>query len=77
MEQWWANLSAERLFDGIAAYKRELLTLCVVLAVGMAVWIVGSLKRYIRAWWAAMTSEDAKSGSHPLNSAYAGDVPFM
>jgi hypothetical protein len=56
MERWWVKLPARRLFDGIAAYKRELLTLCVVLAAGLAVWIVGPLKRYIRAWWAAMTS---------------------
>jgi len=63
MEQWRAKLPAQRLFDGIAAYKRELLTLCVVLAAGMAVWIVGPLKRYIRAWWAAMTSLTAPTSA--------------
>jgi hypothetical protein len=56
VEQWWSKLPARNDFDGIAAYRLELVALGIVLAIGIVPWPLRALSRYVRSWWAAMTS---------------------
>jgi hypothetical protein len=56
VEQWWAKLPAQTMFDGVKAYRLELVALGVVLTVGIAPWLIRAFRRYIRAWWAGITS---------------------
>jgi hypothetical protein len=57
--QWWAKLPARNNFDGIAAYRLELVALGIVVAIGVVPWLLRALSRYVRSWWAAMTSVTA------------------
>ena len=52
----WATVPAQSMFDGVFAYKTELLALGVVVAVAAVIPAVGILVRYLRAWWAGMVS---------------------
>jgi hypothetical protein len=63
LEQRWAKLPAQRMFDGVTAYRLELLALSVVLAAGIVPWLVRALLRYIRAWWSGMASLTAAASA--------------
>lgn len=56
LERKLARLSAQQSFDGLSAYRLELYALSLVLAIGLAPWLLRALYKYVRAWWAGMTS---------------------
>lgn len=63
VEQWWAKLPVQNTFDGIAAYRSELVALGIVLTIGTVPWLGRALSRYVRSWWAATASLTAPASA--------------
>jgi hypothetical protein len=56
LERTWARSPARRMFDGFSAYGLEFQALGLILLLGSAPWALRALWRWVRAWWAGMTS---------------------
>lgn len=52
----WAKLPIGSNFDGFAAYTLQFETLAFILIAALAVWAIGAMRRYMRAWWAGVAS---------------------
>jgi KAP family P-loop domain len=52
----WSEFSYKASFDGIGAYEKELIWLCIGIAAIAIPWALKWLLGYARAWWAGITS---------------------
>jgi KAP family P-loop domain len=56
LHQKLAAFKASTMFDGVNAYKLEVVALCVVVAAALAMPTAAAIWRYLRAWWAGIVS---------------------
>jgi hypothetical protein len=56
IEKELSEAPAQRLFNGFAAYQLELRALAAVLVLAIVLWALIATWRYLRAWWAGITS---------------------
>jgi hypothetical protein len=56
LSQKWQSWASQPAFDGLSAYKRELYVLAAVCGVAIIVKVSPAIWRYLRAWWAGITS---------------------
>ncbi len=56
IQKKWTEAPAQKLFEGLSAYRLEWSALAVVLAVSVVFWTITAGWRYLRAWWAGITS---------------------
>jgi hypothetical protein len=56
MRTKWLVFRTSTTFDGISAYKFELIALCIVVIAALSIPAAGFVRRYLRGWWAGIVS---------------------
>src|SRR5437867_4524663 len=56
LTQAWAKVANQNRFDGFRAYRAELEALFIGVFAISAIHVLSWLRRYVRAWWAGITS---------------------